>query len=88
MLTGFDVYNLTTNAPSQTLLYPIGSSLCMPVLFDHLGESVIGASPNGLVGLWDTESGQQLHELMHPGRITGSMNILKRIAHDASQLAM
>lgn len=65
--TGFDVYELKTSAPVRNLLHKTGGKHCLPVLYAHYGQALVGGSPSGIVALWDAKSGTRLHNLTHPG---------------------
>lgn len=67
MATGFTVYDIETNAPVTSITHDIGQNYCIPVIFAHRGNALIGGSPSGTVGLWDAKSGNLLHRLQHKG---------------------
>lgn len=66
MCTGFDIYDLKSNAPIANMNHNVGS-YCIPVVFAHRGHALLGGSPVGAVGLWDVRTGRRLHNLPHAG---------------------
>jgi hypothetical protein len=69
---GFDVYDLRTHLPVQSLPIPGNvsknggqSSSARPVVFAHNGRSLIGGTDFGDLLLWDVENGINFQTLHH-----------------------
>ncbi|KAI0371020.1 WD40 repeat-like protein [Pilatotrama ljubarskyi] len=66
MVSGFDLYDLTSQAALRSFTHPVTTLRAVPVLFVHGGHALLGGSTVGKVHLWDVHNGL-LHQTLPLG---------------------
>ncbi|KAI0375848.1 WD40 repeat-like protein [Pilatotrama ljubarskyi] len=66
MVSGFDLYDLTSQAALRSFAHPVTTLRAVPVLFVHGGHALLGGSTVGKVHLWDVHNGL-LHQTLPLG---------------------
>ncbi|KAI9057524.1 WD40 repeat-like protein [Trametes sanguinea] len=58
MVSGFDLYDLTSQAVLRSFTHPVESLRAVPVLFVHGGHALLGGSTTGQIHLWNSHNGR------------------------------
>ncbi|OSD03005.1 WD40 repeat-like protein [Trametes coccinea BRFM310] len=61
MLSGFDLYDMTSLAVLRSFTHPVDVLRAVPVMFVHGGHALLGGSTCGMMHLWNVHNGR-LHQ--------------------------
>lgn len=70
LITGFDIYSLSSHAYHRHILHENDRStgkVALPVKIVHGGQAMLSGSSFGMVGLWDLPEAVLIHNLNHGG---------------------
>ncbi|CDO72145.1 hypothetical protein BN946_scf184962.g88 [Trametes cinnabarina] len=74
MVSGFDLYSLTSQAPVKSFTQPVEELRAVPVIFVHGGHALLGGSTTGTVHLWNVHNGR-VHQKFSLGHRNSVMAI-------------